>query len=322
MKIGVEYIFYKNTTPAKKTAFRCAAICFLVVLINLFPFMGHGADKRSKENHAHCIVELQGGIMDWTTGVVHAQGRSDGLKMAWKGAFETVSDKSSELLLDSSSKLLQKKAIFNARKHLVKIFRSIAAGQDRRIAYNGYSLHILKAEMERKALNAEHTASRLLADGIVSVVLKTDIYGAFLQQILPSELRQIPDIEVVEPENQYEKGEKYTGMVIDARDIGFKPILYPVIVSEQGKEIYGALFASREYAVEKGLCSYAYLPEPELMVRRAGENPVVIKGLRKEGDNNDTIVITISDADKISRMPERHQFMRACKVLILVRKPF
>ncbi len=215
---------------------------------------------------------------------------------------------------------------------MVKIFESIAAGQERRIPENGYSIHMLKAEMDKKALDAEIIAFQLPANGAeqqtdgaehwAGVALKIDIYGDFLQLILPPELRQIPDIEVIEPENKYKKGKKYTGMVIDARDIGFKPIIYPVIVSEQGKEIYGALSASREYAIEKGLCNYAYIPEPDVILRRAGENPVRVKGLRKEGDNNDTIVITIADADKISKMPERHQFMKACKVIILVSKLF
>lgn len=151
-------------------------------------------------------------------------------------------------------------------------------------------------------------------------ILTTTVFGDLMDLLFPSELVKIPDIEVVDPQNQYGKDEKYTGMVVDARHIPFAPTLYPVVVDEQGKEVYGPLFASRDYAVQKGLCSYAYLPDPSLVTPRVGRHPVWVKGLRQEGKRGDRIVIPISEAEKVRQRPERHLFLKACKVIVLVSK--
>jgi len=303
--------------------YRFSALFFLVAWCLTTPFTVEGLAGTVNRGDAHCVVEFRGGSMNWSVGIIEAKGGSSDTEVLLDGGISrgvknTIPDGKSNHGIDLSLESMEARAVASARKNIIQIFDAIVGGQERRVAENGYSIHMLKAQIEKKALNAHLTVSRELMDGAVAVVLTTDIYGDFLKLILPRELRQIPDIEVIDPGNQYGNRTQYTGLVIDARDIGFKPVISPTVLSEQGEEIYGPMFASRAYAVEKGVCSYAYTPETEIIERRVGENPLTIKGLRKEGDNNETIVITISDADKIQRIPERHKFMKACKVLILV----
>lgn len=103
---------------------------------------------------------------------------------------------------------------------------------------------------------------------IVEVEVETKIYGDFLESVLPARIVEIPNIELFESEGgsfqsaqnltsnalysndrgsgsdseSYSKNIKtYTGLVVDARGIKFKPVISPVIVSEQREKRYIAL---------------------------------------------------------------------------------
>jgi hypothetical protein len=114
------------------------------------------------------------------------------------------------------------------------------------------------------------------------------------------------------------KSSEYTGLIIDATAIEFCPVLYPVVISELGSEIYSALFISREIAVQQGVCRYVCAMDSVDTVRWVGENPISVKALRTGGPGNSSIVISRSDADIIEKTRERHRFMRECRVIILV----
>ncbi|WP_080804661.1 hypothetical protein [Desulfamplus magnetovallimortis] len=337
-------------------------ICFVSLAVFIvsasLSFMSKSVYAMENDLTAQCIEELEGGIINWTTGVVtvaiplnsDSSEKKDALASDTSHDFSSTSLQQGSLgnistgslgtvfsgeSFDSNSFFggtleplsvreldkIPENALSAARQRIIQVFEKIASDYRVWVSENGYSINMLRAEIEKKALNAVNSGARkfFAGDG-AGLIFKADIYGDFLQFLLPPELQKIPEIEVIDPANQYSIGKMHTGMVVDARDIGFKPVLYPLIVSEHGAEIYGSMFASREYAVEKGLCTYAYLPDPSMIMRRAGDNPVVIKALRKDGDKGNTIIIPVADAEKIVKMPERHLFMKACKVIILISK--
>ena len=288
------------------------------------------------EDEVHCIVDVGPGRINWTTGGIEIDvliTHGGGIEKEGKNFIPPSNHTASAFFPLSSygdaiysrrlepylSNLEEQAALDDAKLRMTQMLTFFADRYRQKEETSPHELLELKAEIASKVNHAEVLFSGHDMEH-QALILRSTIFGEFLNLIFPATLLKIPDIEVIDPENQYGRREKLTGMVVDAREIGFEPILFPSVVDEQGREVYGPLFASREYAVEKGLCSYAYLPESALVARRVGKNPVWVKGLRREGAEGDRIVIPISDAEKIRKRPERHGFMKACKVLILVPK--
>ncbi len=299
-----------------------------------------GERKKSKSDEKiEYIVKSEYGSINWTTGVVRAKGRNA----------PPIHNK--DIITDA---VLIELATENAREHLFEILKSIGLVSNKLASekkeFEKQPEYATIAQIKKTSFGAKMVKSHYVSvlGQIVEVEVEAKIYGDFLDAVLPPEIGEIPDIELFDLEGRYfssakehnlkdnnlDKREKlkadlkshlpqkfpYTGLVIDARGIKFKPVICPVILSEQGEEIYSPQFISRKYAVERGICSYISDTEPLTISQKAGNKPATIKALRKDSDNNRSIIISMSDADRIQKMAERHIFMKGCRVVIVVSK--
>ena len=113
--------------------------------------------------------------------------------------------------------------------------------------------------------------TQTLPDGSIEVGVQMALFGGFAQLILPGTIRQVEPIKplkpssdqrvlsqlgAVEPHAAAVEPDTYTGLIVDARGIGVKPSMVPVIVDESRQEVYGPAYVSREYAVQNGICQY------------------------------------------------------------------
>lgn len=113
--------------------------------------------------------------------------------------------------------------------------------------------------------------------------------------------------------------EKYTGLIIDAKDLGVKPGISPKIYSETGKEVYGTLQLSSDLVIEKGIVSYATSVEETKSMERIGNNPLIVKALAKgEEKTNTDVVVSEEDAFKIIKLDEISGFLKELKVVIVI----
>lgn len=165
-------------------------------------------------------------------------------------------------------------------------------------------------------------------NGTVEMAIRLQLYGGFSQLMLPSGIRQVESIKAigdgpavakggggaVSPEDAAE--EIYTGLIVDARNIGVQPALVPVLVDENNSEVYGAAFVSREFAVQQGMCGYARFMR-EADSRRVGQHPLMIKGMRRSSRGPCDIVISNSDAAKLRSASAHLAFLKQCRVVIL-----
>ena len=94
--------------------------------------------------------------------------------------------------------------------------------------------------------------------------------------------------------------------------------MVPVIVDEKGREVYGPAFASREFAVQEGMCGYSRDIQAANQDPRVIGNPLTVKGLRTADELSATIVISNADATKIKSASEHLSFLKKCRVIILV----
>jgi len=176
-----------------------------------------------------------------------------------------------------------------------------------------------------------------LSDGTVEITLRMPLQGGFTQLLLPTEVRQIPEIRVERPSApasrpaaQSEPNQAlpepetvmtpvvYTGLVVDARGLAARPAMAPRVLDEDGREVYGAAFVSREFAVQHGMAGYARDVVLAQENMRVAASPLTVKGIRTEGEGRADIVIPRSDANRLRAGSENLAFLKNCRVMIVL----
>lgn len=250
----------------------------------------------------HCTIALDQGTINWTTGTVTVIGRAgprispDNIPEADPGA-----------------------ARADANRRLIDLLKQITIYNDLTVGQYAAQNDAIMAGIEKTARDAAIIRQLYTSALDVSLTVQTRILGGFLQLVLPDEIRQIPKINPDGlPDTSMDPGKiPFTGLILDVRGFDFKPVLYPVVVSEQGQTIYSAVFISREFAVQHGVCKYVCTMDNALQDPRVGGHPLVIKALRTSGKEHTAIVISTADAKQIEQATERHLFLKQCRVLFV-----
>ncbi|NDY73209.1 hypothetical protein DO021_04035 [Desulfobacter hydrogenophilus] len=258
----------------------------------------------------HCRQSLENGYIDWTTGSVTATGHAG-----------------SEINAEGKAVAMPGSARAFATRNLIAILKQMKISGDLTVGEYASTHDTILAGIETVAQDARVRRQLYTSALDVDVWVTATFYGGFLQLVLPDHIRQIPKInelkqdsaEPIENAPSAAIGARaYTGLIVDARRVNVEPVLYPTIVSEQGREIYSSVFISREFAVQNGVCAYVYDMDQALSSDRAGSNPLVVKALRKTGDKTGAIVMSIADAKTLDRATERHTFLKKCRVIVVV----
>ena len=272
----------------------------MVLSLVLMPFICMAADN--PPGAQHCLTWFENGTINWSTGKISVIGRASP-----QGNKET------------SHESVPGSARTDANRQIIKILKQIKINTALSVDEYAAKNDVILAGIEKTARDAIILKQYYTSALAVEVMVETSILGGFLQLVLPENIRQIPKIN---PDIALKKslvaGETpFTGLVIDARGLEVEPILNPVIVSEQGHEIYSSVFISREFAVQNGVCKYLCSMDAALKDQRVGKTPLVLKGLRKEGKQNNAIVVSMSDYRLLEKKIERHEFLKECRVIIV-----
>ncbi|NWH05538.1 hypothetical protein [Desulfobacter latus] len=261
----------------------------------------------------HCFQSLENGHIDWTIGLVTATGHA-----------------APEINAEGKAVAMPGSARASATRNLITILKQVIISGDLTVGAYASTHDAILAGIEKIAQDARVYRQRYTSALDVNVWVKATFYGGFLQLVLPEHIRQIPKINELKQDpaepvkhtpSVVVNAKPYTGLIVDARTLNLEPVLYPTIVSEQGKEIYSAVFISREFAVQKGVCAYLCDMDQALASARVGSTPLVIKALRKTGDKTDAIVVSMADAKILDRASERHIFLKECRVIVVVKPP-
>jgi hypothetical protein len=179
-------------------------------------------------------------------------------------------------------------------------------------------------EMTNRAPEVDNLR-RHLYDGTVEVWAEMKLNGGFSQLILPPEIRQIESIKQVMPgknstqlQTSSRSSQIYTGMVVDARGIQAIPVIAPRILDENLEEVFGPTYASREFAVQKGVARYTTNIGQAKFDPRVSDNPIVVKALKTIWPRRSDFIISNSDAAKLRSASEHLLFLRECRVIIVL----
>jgi len=113
----------------------------------------------------------------------------------------------------------------------------------------------------------------------------------------------------------------FTGLIIDAKDLGLEPAMSPFIIGG-GKIIYagGRIDIDPEKIVKNGVSDYVSdLEEAKNNVQRIGENPLIIEARGATGSPNRTnILIDELTLKQITEADEKDLFLKELKVVIVL----
>jgi len=110
----------------------------------------------------------------------------------------------------------------------------------------------------------------------------------------------------------------YSGLIFDARNSSFIPSASVKILDEDGREVYGSAYVSKEWAEKQGIVGYAKTLEDAKANQRVAGNPMVIKAMKATGPNSKDLVISNEDARKIRDLSKNLNFLDKAKVMVVV----
>ena len=249
------------------------------------------------------VQQFDQGSINWSTGKVVAVG------------IGAPPDKPANMA--QARAMARRAAITVARRNLLEISQGVQVDSMTLVKDFTVKSDIIRTSVQGVVRNAQVIDTAYMSDGSVEVTMAMSLGGEFANVILPpppvgTEFPMPP------PGTEMPTSQVYTGMVIDARGLGARPAMAPKIVDESGKEIYGSAMVNREFAVQQGMVGYAKDLSAAQGNNRVTDRPVTIKALRTSGAAKCDVVISDSDAAKLTSAAENLSFLQKCRVMVVL----
>ncbi|MDX1933722.1 MAG: hypothetical protein SFU56_14080 [Capsulimonadales bacterium] len=110
----------------------------------------------------------------------------------------------------------------------------------------------------------------------------------------------------------------FTSVLIDCRGLNVEAIMSPKIYDTTGREVYGTVRVTPEYAIDTGIVSYPRSMGEAIRSARAGAHPLIVRGIRTADRHRFNPVISMEDADRILAANNRDRFLEQTRVILLV----
>jgi hypothetical protein len=215
--------------------------------------------------------------------------------------------------------MARRAAITVARRNLLEITQGVQVDSMTLVKDFVVKSDIVRTSVQGVVRNAQVVDTAYMSDGSVEVTIVMDMGGEFASVILPP-----PPVmpegfpQPMPPAGAEVPSQVFTGLVVDARGLGTRPAMAPKILDESGKELYGSAMVDREYAVQQGMVGYAKDLSAAQENSRVTDRPITVKALRTSGPANCDVVISNSDAAKLTAASENLSFLQKCRVMVVL----
>ena len=292
---------------------RISIVALLVILSVIFT---------SDYNAESQVVEQKpNGKIDWTQGAVQAAG------------IGVPPEK------DFSRHVAQAKALASAKvvaqHNLLEIVKTIRIDSENKVKDILRQDAAITENIESIVRNGRLVKQEYLSDGTAKVTIRINLHGGFAQLILPLDIRQIEPIKPVGPTEPVQNAPSslpadhsarvsrpsspvFTGLVVDAGGLAINPAMTIKILDENGRDVYGPAYVSREFAVGRGMVKYVNDITTAQSDPRVMDNPLTVKGLETRGAGCSDIIISNADASKIRSSSEHLLFLKKCRVIVVI----
>lgn len=271
-------------------------IVLLFIIINIFLFAQYTANN-------DILINTGAGRVDYTTYTIYADATAD-----------MITDKA---LQPEAFLILQQQAEEETIKTLYDTLARVSINSD----YTIYNLMESDKDLTEKIMDSLNNA-RLLG---VSYPTRTSVRVLMALDIITNNLISdfIKSVDAYKTEpivTYFDAGEDYDSLVVDARNIGFNPSLFPTIYDEDGNAIYDIAYIDKKSAATNGYITYStnsYLTN-ENIKNVIGTNPYNVVAWRTRGRLSSDLVIGNEDASIIMSGVKLKTALKNCKVVFII----
>ncbi len=286
---------------AKRTA-------FFVISILMFPAVITGISFAQLAGTVKDVEQQVGnwGKVDWSTGVVTAVG------IGAPPAQPANQAQARAMAVTAAHKV--------ALRNLLESVKGVQIDSSTTVENFIVTSDVIKAQVSGFVQGAMIMDTKYLSDGSVEVTVGMKLTGQLADSLLPKS-PQTPATLPAGPAGALTPatpGLAYTGLIVDAKGLNVKPAMAPKILNEDGKEVYGSAWISRDYAVREGMVGYLKDPDAAKMNPRVTDKPLMVKAQKVSGAGRVDLVISNADAAMIQSASQNLSFLEKCRVIILV----
>ena len=271
-------------------------VVLLFIIINMFLFAQYTANN-------DILINTGAGRVDYTTYTIYADATAD-----------MITDK---VLQPESFLILQQQAEEETVKTLYDTLARVSINSD----FTIYNLIENDKDLTEKIMDALNNA-RLLG---VSYPTRTSVKVLMALDIITNNLisdfiRSVNSYKTEPIVTYFDAGKDYDSLVIDARNIGFNPSLFPTVYDEDGNAIYDIAYIDKNVASTNGYITYStnsYLTNQNIR-NVLGENPYNVVAWRTRGRLAGDLVIGNEDASIIRSGTRLKNALKNCKVVFII----
>ncbi len=260
------------------------------------------------DDQGQFVENMENGSVNWSRGVIQAVGI--GAPPEW-----SYGKPQARPMAITAARIV-------AYRNLLEVVKGVQIQSSTTVQNFMLTDDTIRSQVDGMIRGAQVIKTEYMSDGTVEVTVEMNLGGGFAQLVLPQDIKQVESIKT-QPLAPAPKGAEsggssvaYTGLVLDARGLNAKPAMSPRILDESGQEVYGAAYVSRKNAVQQGMCGYTKNLKGAMANPRVANNPLLVKGLRAEGEGRSDIVISNADAAKLRSTSENLSLLKKCRVII------
>lgn len=233
-----------------------------------------------------------------------------------------------------------------ALRNLLETVKGMALNSDVTVENAMTTSDVIRTRISGVVKNFTVKDIRYMSDGSVEVDVEMPISGALSDLVLPQQFGggQLmvssqplcpvcgqpwpkgkpvpPGVKLIYPHGQQPaqggQNVSYTGLVIDTRGLHVRPAMAPRVLNQNGDEVYGSKYVSRDYAVQIGMVGYAKDLNQARKSDRVKDNPLIVKAIKVLGSNASDVVVSNADAQLIHSAASTMNFLDHCRVMFIV----
>lgn len=227
--------------------------------------------------------------------------------------------------------LARRAAIVDAQRNLLEEIEGVQVDAETTVEDLTIASDTIRTKVSGLLQGAKVVEEKYNVDGSYEVKIILPLFGetgsvasVVLPAVAPAQPAPIPEprLEMIPQAKQEEVVSlQYTGLVIDATGLDLKATFSPVIYDTNGRAIYGMANIDPDFAISKGMVSYAKNTEEACGLVRVGTNPLVLKAVSvrggKNSENKVNVVVTPEDGDVILLANAKSGMLEKCAVVFV-----
>ncbi len=200
-----------------------------------------------------------------------------------------------------------------AMRNALEILKGIQLSSETTVEDLMLSSDVIRTSVQGYLRKFKESDPKYMSDKTIEITVTIPIDAELLEGLLPKTIAEAPA--ALSPGD---KTGEYTGLIIDARGLGFIPSLSPKIFDTKNKELFGHAHIKRSSATEWGVAAYAETPEEATENKmRLGANPLRVKASGVKNAKGD-LILDEEEAKVFSDATRGTPLLSQCRIVIIM----